>query len=542
MAAPLTSQPPDAELPLDKYAPPPHGYSEQSHGVFHWDITSYHTMLRQSQLYAELYSKEFALAGFDWSMTLNLSSSYRGEFIGLHVHCKTADTMPEDWEQCIIYSIRFENPADPSSSEGVQQRYRLSREYASLDIPHAFLRRTLKEKKIYNNVPVIQNNKLRISVYMRAISDPTRMLWHDFSKTYNSLVRTGYVGLENHLPYKSMTALLLTLYQIKPLREAIASIRGKDPIRDESFHIWGMMRPKNGNGLSREIAEVYHRLGSTRPTTHIYEMSKAITRLGYIAGYYIPLGHVAAVVLERVVREIGMVVDNRHLLPMMCGLKQTTTIRIADRTSMLEIFDAVVDEDEEEPELAMVNPLILDISGCYDVKSVLRKHFSLHVVKTNQQPIFTVIQIHNSVRRVEVLELPTVLFINFERFTKPFRPITIYKTDALVTFEETLDMAEESGSPTKYTLFAVMVHVGEGMRGTHASFMRPKMDQWFVFEDDLVFPVHHDVVFDRVDVNQYLSTIVDTDRPRKILSAKRFRNTYMLVYIRDDQIDYVLGL
>ncbi|KAJ1673860.1 ubiquitin-specific protease ubp15, partial [Spiromyces aspiralis] len=64
------------------------------------------------------------------------------------------------------------------------------------------------------------NNKVRLSVFVRVIVDPTGVLWHDF-KNYDSRKVTGYVGLDNQGATCYMNSLLQSLYFTNEFRRAV---------------------------------------------------------------------------------------------------------------------------------------------------------------------------------------------------------------------------------------------------------------------------------------------------------------------------------
>ena len=82
---------------------------------------------------------------------------------------------------------------------------------------------------------------------------------------------------------------------------------------------------------------------------------------------------------------------------------------------------------------------------------------------------------------------------------------------------------------------SVLVHSGELHAGHYCAFIRPeKNGKWFKYDDDKVIPVtQREVLEDNYGGESTL-------RPN-LKIAKRFTNAYMLVYIRESDLDEILA-
>ncbi|KAJ1937401.1 hypothetical protein EC988_007900, partial [Linderina pennispora] len=65
-------------------------------------------------------------------------------------------------------------------------------------------------------------------------------------------------------------------------------------------------------------------------------------------------------------------------------------------------------------------------------------------------------------------------------------------------------------------------------------------DEWFCFEDDLVYPVSSDFVLDATDEVGH-GVDQDDSRVRDHQRTSRFKNAYMLVYIRTTMLTQIFG-
>eukprot|EP00794_Sanderia_malayensis_P008888 gene8888-9838_t len=129
---------------------------------------------------------------------------------------------------------------------------------------------------------------------------------------------------------------------------------------------------------------------------------------------------------------------------------------------------------------------------------------------------------------------PPVLHLHLLRFQ--YDPVTDsnYKINDRYEFPEKLDLSEFLESPEEnpaiYTLHAVLVHSGDNHGGHYVIYINPKGDgKWFKFDDDVVSSASKKEAIE----NNFGG--FDED-----LTVKHCTNAYMLVYVRDSQIPYVL--
>lgn len=92
-----------------------------------------------------------------------------------------------------------------------------------------------------------------------------------------------------------------------------------------------------------------------------------------------------------------------------------------------------------------------------------------------------------------------------------------------------------------YKLHGVLVHAGDLHGGHYFALIKPEKDsKWFKYDDDRVTPVTDKEVLEDNYGGEIL-TPANVNLPRNAARpAKRFTNAYMLVYIREGDIDEVL--
>ena len=95
--------------------------------------------------------------------------------------------------------------------------------------------------------------------------------------------------------------------------------------------------------------------------------------------------------------------------------------------------------------------------------------------------------------------------------------------------------------PFSHSRASVLVHIGDLNAGHYISFIRPeKNGGWFKFDDDRVIPVtKKEAQEDNFGGEAPPST--DPRLQRQAKPMKRFANAYMLVYIRESDLDEILA-
>ena len=102
-----------------------------------------------------------------------------------------------------------------------------------------------------------------------------------------------------------------------------------------------------------------------------------------------------------------------------------------------------------------------------------------------------------------------------------------------------MDPSKKQATPQVYNLHGVLVHSGDVHGGHYCAFIKPEPgSKWYKFDDDRVIPVGPKEVYEDNFGGDSLSTFPMTRQARLY---KRFTNAYMLVYVREDELDSVLA-
>jgi ubiquitin carboxyl-terminal hydrolase 7 len=142
---------------------------------------------------------------------------------------------------------------------------------------------------------------------------------------------------------------------------------------------------------------------------------------------------------------------------------------------------------------------------------------------------------------------PPVLHLQLRRFEYDIERDALVKINDRHEFPYEIDLAEfldEEADRTvshKYKLHGVLVHSGDLHGGHYFALIKPEKDgRWFKFDDDRVTPVTDKEVLEDNYGGDMPNGLVPSQRTQA-RTLKKFTNAYMLVYIRETELDTVLA-
>jgi ubiquitin carboxyl-terminal hydrolase 7 len=111
-----------------------------------------------------------------------------------------------------------------------------------------------------------------------------------------------------------------------------------------------------------------------------------------------------------------------------------------------------------------------------------------------------------------------------------------------IDLAEFLDDSEERPASCVYKLHGVLVHSGDLHGGHYFALIKPdKEGRWYKFDDDRVTPVTDKEVTEDNYGGDMLNGLVPQHQRQQARSLKKFTNAYMLVYVKETELDHVLA-
>ena len=144
---------------------------------------------------------------------------------------------------------------------------------------------------------------------------------------------------------------------------------------------------------------------------------------------------------------------------------------------------------------------------------------------------------------------PPVLHLQLRRFEYDVMKDALVKINDRHEFPFEIDLAEfvdpaerDPNTSYNYRLHGVLVHSGDLHGGHYFALIKPTKDgRWFKFDDDRVTPVTDKEVLEDNYGGDMPNGLMAPHQRNQARTLKKFTNAYMLVYIRDSELDTVMA-
>lgn len=133
-------------------------------------------------------------------------------------HGFDANDIPEDWSCCTQFALVLWNPNDPTIFAHHSAHHRFTKEESDWGFTKFLETRKLFAPWDSSSRPMIEDDTVNITVYVRHVEDETGVLWHNFTN-YDSKKETGFVGLKNQGATCYLNSLLQSLYFTNAFRK-----------------------------------------------------------------------------------------------------------------------------------------------------------------------------------------------------------------------------------------------------------------------------------------------------------------------------------
>lgn len=117
---------------------------------------------------------------------------------------------PEDWYACVQFSLVLWNKQDPTVMVAQSAHHRYTAEEGDWGFGKFVPLRDLKNKTPDRARPLVENENVMLSVYIRVLKDPTGVLWHNFHKSVSRIWSRIWKadGLKDMIPRRQLATLV----------------------------------------------------------------------------------------------------------------------------------------------------------------------------------------------------------------------------------------------------------------------------------------------------------------------------------------------
>lgn len=529
------------------------GLDEEGFAAFHWNVTDWNS------LDTRITSPEFECAGYRFRILLFPwgNGPQQSELVSLYLDCSDfsnplprlqdgakvavaasgeADLPSENSSPpgtivpkgkkryndhiCIQFALAMSNPSDPTTWTSMKAEHRYTAEETDWGFTRFADLRGLGNVLPGKSRPIIERQAVRISAYVRAIKDEKGVLWHNFIN-YDSKRTTGYVGMRNQGATCYMNSLLQSLFCTNMFRRAVYEIPTENDVPSDS--------------VALALQRVFYHLQSSDQPVGTTELTKSFGWKSLDS------------FLQHDVQEFNRVLQDK----LESKMKGTAADGMIGKlfVGKMKSYIKCINVDYESSRVEDFYDIQLNVKGMRNLQDSFKNYVQVERLDGDNQYQAEGYGLQDAMKGVIFESLPPVLHLQLKRFEYDMERDMMVKINDRHEFPLEIDLGDfidkdspMSGEDWKFSLHGVLVHAGDLSGGHYFALLKPEKDgEWFKFDDDRVTPAtEREVLEDNFGGEPRIRgqpppPLSDGQRP-----VKRFTNAYMLVYIRNSELNNVL--
>ncbi|PKC11352.1 putative ubiquitin-specific processing protease 21 [Rhizophagus irregularis] len=477
-----------------------------------WHVTNWRHLEKR------ITGPEFEAGNWKWRILLFPSGNNNQDTVSIYLDFVDPKGAPAGWHSCVQFALVLWNPEDPTQYIYHHAHHRFTAEESDWGFTRFYDLRKLLTPCENRTRALIENDSTNITAFVRVLKDPTGVLWHNFIN-YDSKKETGYVGLKNQGATCYMNSLLQSLYCTTYFRKAVYQIPTED---DEPI-----------KSVSLALQRVFYQLQTSNTPVGTTELTKSF---GWdsIDSF-----------MQHDVQEFNRVLQD-NLEGKMKSTKADGAITKLF-VGKMKSYIKCVNVDYESSRVEDYYDIQLNVKGCKTLRDSFKDYIQEETLEGDNKYQAEGYGLQDAKKGVIFESFPPVLHLQLKRFEYDIQRDAMVKINDRHEFPMEIDLEEflsedaDRSSPHKYLLHGVLVHSGDLHGGHYFALLKPEKDgKWFKFDDDRVTPViDKEVLEDNYggeSPNANAITIRSAGR-----NHKRFTNAYMLVYIRESNVDEILS-
>ncbi|KAH9909870.1 hypothetical protein F4778DRAFT_713206 [Xylariomycetidae sp. FL2044] len=477
------------------------------------------------QNWRDLTKKEhgpiFHAGGYPWRILLfPFGNNVDQASVYLEHGFEDTSSIPDDWSCCVQFGLVMWNPNDPSLFCHHTAHHRFTKEESDWGFTRFLeLRRMFQQPWDNSGRPLVENETVNITAYVRIVEDETGVLWHNFNN-YDSKKETGYVGLKNQGATCYLNSLLQSLYFTNAFRKAVYEIptAGDESITNSAYSLQRLFYQLQISNSAVGTTELTKSFGWD--TRHIFE--------------------------QQDVQELSRKLMER----MEDKMKGTTAEDALPRmlSGKIKTYVSCINVDYESSRVEDFWDVQLNVKGMANLQGSFKDYIQQETLDGENQYWAGDEHRHQDARKGVIFQsFPEVLHLHLKRFEYDIQRDAMMKINDRFEFPERLDLEPyldkdaDKSEPWTYKLHGVLVHSGDLNAGHYYAFLKPKKDGWFYrFDDDKVTKATVRETLEENFGGEYRSLLPQRPGVQKKMPVMRQMNAYMLVYIRESRLDQVL--
>ncbi|KAJ3326370.1 hypothetical protein HDU76_012981, partial [Blyttiomyces sp. JEL0837] len=425
-----------------------------------------------------------------------------------------AATQPKtsNWHKCVHFAIAIANPEDETVFKHSVAQHRYNVNETDWGFNQFVKLSQLTSPSENTNRCLVENDQTLIVVHMKVIKDETGVLWHNFVN-YDSKKETGFVGLKNQGATCYMNSLLQSLYFTNYFRKATYAIPTE---KDEPT-----------KSIPLALQRVFYQLQHSDQPVGTTELTKSF-------GW-----DTLDSFMQHDVQEFNRVLQD-NLESKMKGTKAEGAISrlfVGKYKSYIKCINVNFESSRVED----FYDIQLNVKGFKTLRDSFVDYVSVETLDGDNKYMAEGHGLQDARKGVIFTNYPPVLHLQLKRFEYDMERDAMVKINDRYEFPAEVDLTDfldEGSRPAvrqNYHLHGVLVHSGDLHGGHYCAFIKSGPgNKWFKFDDDRVIPVTQKEVME----DNYGG---ESPSSKPGLKYKRFTNAYMLVYVRESDLNEILA-
>lgn len=492
------------------------GHDVKDFQVFTWRLD------RWRNLDKKLTSPDFECGGHKWRILLfpfGNSNAPPNDTVSVYLDYAEPKKSPEGWHACAQFALVISNINDPTIYTVSHAHHR----FVAEECDWGFTRFS-ELRKLFTAVegqarPTIEGESAEITVFVRVLEDPTGVLWHNFVN-YDSKKETGCVGLKNQGATCYMNSLLQSLFCTNYFRKAVYQIPTEQDLPTES--------------VALALQRVFYHLQTSDQSVGTTELTKSFGWKSLDS------------FLQHDVQEFNRVLQDK-LESKMKGTKAEGAIQKLF-VGKMKSYIKCVNVDYESSRVEDFNDIQLNVKGMKNLYESFKDYVAVETLDGENKYQAEGFGLQDAKKGIIFQSFPPVLHLQLKRFEYDIQRDAMVKINDRHEFPFEIDLGEfldstaDRSKPWNYKLVGVLVHSGDLHGGHYFALIKPdNKTRWLKFDDDRVTPVTDKEVLEENYGGEPLNGIPPTVQRNQVRAMKRFTNAYMLVYIRECEMDDILA-
>lgn len=510
---------------LDQVLPPLEDEEIIEKGQYTWEIKEYRALNE-----AKVRGPTFTVGGVEWNILL-FPRGNSNQHLALYLepvqpkktNPETGEEEPLDpnWYVCAQFTLVISNPKDPKNYILNTSHQRFNKDATDWGFSNFTDLKALYQSR-KDHGPLIWEDKVNVTAFVKVLKDPTGVLWHNFLN-YDSKKETGFVGFKNQGATCYLNSLLQSYFFTKSFRKAVYQIptEGEDP----------------NDSVALALQRIFYQLQHSQDPLDTTELTKSF---GWDTG---------EAFTQHDVQEMNRILMDR----LEARMKGTVAENSLNNTFVgkMKSYIKCINVDYESSRTEDFWDIQLNVKNLSNLTQSFQNYIEVELMNGENQYAAQDYGLQDAKKGVIFESFPNVLHLQLKRFEYDFNYDQLVKVNDRHEFPESIDLSpyleHQEGSnpdPLIYDLHGVLVHAGDITTGHYYAMIKPdQSNNWYRFDDDKVWKVTRRQVFDE---NFGLDPLDNTKLAKMTrvqyqnYQYRRHTSAYMLVYIKRNESANIL--